>query len=333
MVTEEKSAAVAELERLGFKFREDSQFDLELLSPDRRVQVREPKHYAPKENVLAYAIHMENGARFPAIVVTEDNWIVDGNTRVGASLHRKQKRFPAIIVDVQWETASETKRDELRLVAAGLNDQNGQRLTRSESRAVIAAALRRGLKQEHIARYLGVNSATIGAVRRELQATQKMERVGLRPDNNGASFESAAKAVFGGVPLRALGGKPVQDLNDEPFKELALYAKDAGLSTKEVEDLGKELKELASDRAQLDRIVELRVENDERIRQVDLEGGKGKPPVSSQLRQRLGFILEDTRTITLMVERNSDNWTMHADAIKRTIAKLQAVLAEQERLS
>src|SRR5215831_15489384 len=101
-----KPAAIVEVERLGFKYQEIAQYDLTQLDKSRRVQVRDPNHYAPKDAVERFAIQMQH-SQFPPIVVTADAWIVDGNTRVGASLLRDNKFFPAIELEIAWTNSSE----------------------------------------------------------------------------------------------------------------------------------------------------------------------------------------------------------------------------------
>ena len=144
-------SVITEIKRLGFKFYEEAQYDLSRVSVDRRVQVREAKHYAPKDSVARYAIQMAQ-SKFPPIVMTSDDWIVDGNTRVGAALTREMKFFPAIVLDIAWGTASTKQQNELHALAATLNAQNGVPLTAGEIREVTPKFIALGWKAEQIGR-------------------------------------------------------------------------------------------------------------------------------------------------------------------------------------
>ena len=86
----------AEIERLGLSYHEDQNFDLNRLSKDRRVQVRDSDHYAPPERVEEYANQMAQTI-FPPIVVTSDDYLIDGATREAAYAIRKQRFVPAYV--------------------------------------------------------------------------------------------------------------------------------------------------------------------------------------------------------------------------------------------
>ena len=128
-----ESKAIVEIERLGFSWTLNAQFPLEDLSAERRVQVRETGHYAPRDAVGRYAVQMAQSA-FPPIIVTADGWIVDGNTRIGAALLRGDKFFPAYVLGADWLGGSTKRQSELKALAATLNSQNGTPLTAREIR-------------------------------------------------------------------------------------------------------------------------------------------------------------------------------------------------------
>jgi len=312
-----------EIERLGFEWSEVAQYDLEQLSPERRVQVRETGHYAPRESVERYAIQM-NHVEFPPIVVTSDYWIVDGNTRVGAKLQRKEKFFPAIVLDTTYEGASQKRQDELHALAATLNAQNGVPLTGRETRAVVRRFIALSWLNEQIARAIGVKASTITQVRKEIDAERKLEKVGLATGDDAEGLKGAS--------LRALGTKDVLALNDEPFKLLAEIARDADLNSKEILDTAKDAKEAGSDAAAITMLQGLRAEMRDRIAQKELTG-TGKPPVSRQIRQHLGNVLkyEGREEELLESDRDPDVRAKHITAIEKTIEILTKVLALQQR--
>lgn len=312
-----KVTAVVEIERLNFGWDEVADFDLTRLSPDRRVQVREVSHYAPKESVQRYAIQMGEVA-FPPIVVTSDDWIVDGNTRVGAKLLRKEKFSPALVLDVAWEKANEKAKAELVALAATLNQTNGVPLTSKEAREVATRLVSLGWKTEQIGRAIGAKPATVTQVKREIAAAAKLRRVGMDPNGS-----------IGGASLRALGAEKVVDLNDVPFKELATLAAEAGFNAGEIGSTAKELREIGSDTGAVDRVQALRVEMADRIKERELTG-VGKPPTSRQLRQHLGFVTKFVGREQELLETDPNVHEMHVEALSRSVAVLTEVLRMQK---
>lgn len=320
-ITTEKPTAIVEIERLGFSWTEVAQYDLEKLDTSRRVQVRDTPHYAPKDEVERYSIQMAY-SQFPPIIVTEDAWVLDGNTRVGACLERGNKFFPALVLGVSWGKASEKQKNELVALAATLNSQNGRPLDRKEARAVAAKLVSLNWKTEQIARAIGVQKNIVGAVKREIDAEKKLTKVGL--DGNGA---------LKGASLRALGQTPVLALNDAPYREVAQLAADAGLNQGEIISLAKSAKESGSDADALAVISATRAEFADRIREHALTGA-GKPPVARQLRQGMGWITKYAETDPeSLVETNPVAIEAHVDALKQSISILTAVLAAQEKHS
>lgn len=310
-----KSAAEIEIERLGFPYTEVADFDLTRLSTDRRVQVRDANHYAPKESVERYAIQMGEVA-FPPIVVTSDDWIVDGNTRVGARLRRKEKFSAALVIDVAYESGTDKQQAELYGLAATLNSLNGVPLTPKEIRDVAPKFIALGWRTEQIGRAIGLSPAGVTAVKKEVEAINKLKRVGLDPEG------------LRGASLRALGSRDVLALNDVPFRELASLATAAGLNASEISSAAKAAKETGSDADALASIQTLRDELGGRIREVELTG-VGKPPVSRQLRQHLGFVSKFSGREHELIETDPKVNEAHVIALTTAIDVLKAVLALQ----
>jgi hypothetical protein len=313
-----KNIAQVEIERLGFGYSEVAQYPIENLSIDRRVQVREVKHYAPKETVEQYAVQMSN-VPFPPIVVTKDAWIIDGNTRIGAHVKRKDAFTPAIVVEVSWNGATEKQRNLLHALAATPNATGGVRLTSKETREVATRLIKLGWKSDQIGRAIGLKASGVSGVKQELDAVAKLSKVGI-VDTNGAA-QSAS--------LRALGNSGVVSLNDVPFKELAELAMDAGFNVGEIRSTAKAAKDAGSDQGALDVIRKLRREAADRITEHKLTG-KGKPPMPRQLRQHLGFVNKFEGREQELVETNPDNAENHLAALKAAVKVLTEVLKAQE---
>jgi hypothetical protein len=309
-----------EIKRLGFDFAFEAQYDLERLNVNRddptgRVQVRDVKHVAPRDNVKRYAAQMEYAA-FPPIVVTADGVTVDGNTRSAASLQRKSKFFPAYVLDVAYTSATPKQKHLLVALAATLNQQNGQPLDKSEQPAAVEALLAENWKSEEIIRAIGVTRGTVAAVRKEMQGKAKLERAGLKVE------DMQPKTV------RALGAEPAVDLNDAPYVALAKLATDAGLSMAEVKGLAKEAKATGSDADAVTLIERVRGESGERIRDRQLTG-HGRPPRSRILRQHLGFIVNNADDITSLVETNPASMAETVEMLEQARSVIDQLLEAQ----
>jgi hypothetical protein len=315
----QSNPALIEIERLGFRWTEVAQYDLERLSAERRIQVRDSRHYAPKDEVERYAVQMAE-VEFPPIIVTGDDeaWLVDGNTRVGASLMRGQKFFPAYVLDVDYKGSSAKNRDLLHALAATLNAKNGRALDRKETRAVAERLILLGWKADQIGRAIGIRAAGVTAVKREIDAAGRLKRVGIN-----------ANGDLRGASLRALGSGPALSLNDQPYRELASLAADAGLNAGEIISFAKETKSKGSEGEQVDTLTTLRTEMGERIRDLKLTG-VSKPPPARQLRQHLGFVTKHAGDEGTLVETNREVVDQHVEAITESIAVLQAVLIAQQ---
>jgi hypothetical protein len=308
-----KSTAVVEIERLGFGWSEDANYDLGQLVNQRdpetgRVQVREVAHYTPKQTVEEYAVAMGE-TPFPPIVVTADHFIVDGNTRVAARMKRKEKFTPAIVLNVAFAGANEKTQGSLVALAATLNQTGGQRLTPKEVRQAAEHLVRLGWKTEQIGRAIGAKGSTVTQVKREIAAAAKFQRVGLEPNG----MKPAA--------LRALGAEKVVGLNDVPFRELAQLTTDAGLNVVEINSLAREARELGSDTAAVDRLRQVRTELGDRITEFKLTG-KFPPPDPRQLRQHLGFVTKYEGRVQELIETDPAVNAVHLEAIDKAMAVL-----------
>jgi hypothetical protein len=313
-----KSSAVVEIERLGFKWQDEPQFELGKLSTDRRVQVRESEHYAPKAQVAQYAVQMKETV-FPPIIVTANDWLVDGNTRVGGYEVNKVKFGHALVLDVEYGKSAKVDAD-LHALAATLNQQGGQRLTPAEARSVAVTLVERGWKNDAIGRATGVKHGVVNNIRREIAAHEKFAKVG---------FKDAKK--LGPSALRTFGMEPQISLNDVPFKKLVELSVDANLGPAEVRELAGEMKKTGSDAGMITFIDNKRAEMSERIREHGLMGN-GKPPASSQLRRHLGYINAHAAIPSVLVERSPAAMEEHLRACQEAVQVLTTVITAQEKL-
>jgi len=315
---------MAELNRLRFNVKEIAQMDvIARVSKDRRVQVREADNYGKKEEVTSYAAQMGQSV-FPPIIMTLDDYLADGNTRVEAAKVRGDRFLPALVIQENYATADPRRKLEFHMLAATLNNQNGRRQTSKEARKTLVDALKLGWRVEQIVRALGTKATEVTKVKWEVDARDRLEKVGMQNGQVRAT----------GTSLRALGKPVVLALNFEPYRALASLAMDAGLNASEILTIAKEAKATGSDQAALDHIAQVRLENDERILNYTMLEGPSKPPVARQLRQRLGFITKFAASPGVLVETNAPSMLQHQTALDASISILSAVRDLQaERIS
>lgn len=308
--------AIAEIERLGFQWYEEAQFDLSRVSKDRRIQVRDADHYSPRANVAQYAVQMREQPFWP-IVATSNDWLADGNTRAEAEQLNKSKFTPAIIIEAEYGKNAKTDA-KLKALAATLNQQNGERLTTAEIKAVGRELVQNGWKPDEIARTIGLKASAVTQIKRELAAQAKLAKVG---------FKDADK--LSASVMRVLGMDPAIGLNDVPFKAMSELVVDANLQPKEIRELADEMRKVGSDTGQIDLVAQRRGEMEERINDHRIMGN-GKPAISSQLRRALGLILKYEDNPSVLVEKADRARDEHLRAIRKAIAVLEAVEREQE---
>lgn len=304
---------IAEIERLGLTWQLDPQYDLDRLDiVERRIQVRSNEHVAPKDTVSRFAIQMAH-SEFPPIVVTEDGWVVDGNTRKEAKRKRGEKFHPAFVLGLEHDTCTAQQRNLLTILGATLNASNGLPLTNTERRKSAEAMIAENWKTEQIARALGIPPNAVVQIKREIDARAKLDRVDAKV-NGSMSLPG----------LRALGTKDALDLNDVPYRDLATLAKDAGLNFNEIRDAAKEIKAIGSDHMAVALVAEKREEMRDRIASHALTGN-GRPPNSAILRVRLGYVLAFAGKEAELVERNEAAAEKHVEVLDAAIRILHRV--------
>lgn len=278
------STQVRQIEEFGYSWTLDPDFDLTQLTPGKRVQIR--SHYgkavdemAPSDWVEKYKIKMDAGSEFPPPVVTLDNWLLDGNTRVGAYRARRDFSAPVIIINQRWETASEQERHEMFIIAAAGAADTGNPLTREENAELIRHFVARGTRPGVAARILGVHTSVVSAARRQQAAEARMARAGL----DSRDFTPTA--------VRSVMTRKVLDLNDQPFAALVRLASDAGLGSGEVSLLVDKVKETGSDAGALQVLEDERLAVEDRIRERVITGTlKTAMSPSTMVRRQLGYL-------------------------------------------
>jgi hypothetical protein len=297
------------IKRLGFDWALDQRYPV----PDvtKRIQIRQIAHYAPAAEVTKYAAAMARNDAFPPVVVTKDGYLLDGNTRTEAARRNKYPTLPALILDRDYVGAPEAVVRRMHLLGAGFNVRNGRGIDRSEQMsAVLAVGTGTDYDASRIAALLGVSPGFVNGVLSEQKARERAERIGVH--------------VNGSVPSSQLRRLGQSGLNDEPFKLLLKLTQDAGLSVGEINELIKKVKEAGSDSGALELLTKVREDRKEQISEYAAVG-KARPAHSSQLRQRLGFVLGFEDNASSLVELNPTLADTHLDVLTRTIDVLTAV--------
>ena len=153
-------------------------FDYHKLDPNERVQVRIDKNNAPKEMVQRY-VHQMAFSQFPPVVVTEDEHIVDGNTRVKARWEREERFANALVIPIAYTDADEDTRERVRLLGKLLNNANGKPLDRTERKLMIRDALALGMTERQMTGTVGFPPSIVRSVTREVAGQDALVRVGL----------------------------------------------------------------------------------------------------------------------------------------------------------
>lgn len=306
------------IERLGFKWELDYEYQLPELG--QRIQIRDTKHYAPAAQVSNYAAAMRRGDKFPPIVVTKDGHLLDGNTRVTAATKNKRPDLPAFVLNVDYESATGSARNRLHLLGAGFNARNGKGIDRVEIANVVRAVVGAGdYDATRVAALLGVTDSTIQGIFAEQKARERAAKLGI--ELNGSVPASQVKTL----------GQRSPKLNDQPFAAITRLTLDAGLAQDELRELCNRVQAAGSDEEKLALVAEEQQAREEQIAEYKATGKK-KPPVSGELRRKLGYIFAFESDPQSLVERNKDVADKHLEQLAKAIKILKVAETAQRDL-
>ena len=303
--------------QIGFK----PKFDHDYPTPDfhKRVQVRAEKHVAPASEVTKYAASMQRGEKFPPAIMTRDGFLVDGATRAGAAAKNKFPTLPALVLDEDYEGASEQVQQRLFALGAAFNVRNGKGIDRSEIRKVVERIGQNPLYDAtRIAALLGVTEGMVRGILYEKKSRDRATKLGIDVEDRLTASQ-----------LRIIG-RAEKNVNDAPLGELLGLTLDAGLAHKEITALLRAMKDAKSDDGALKLLANERAARHEQIATRRATGGKTKPPPASQLRQHLGYVLKFVNGGAIdAVERNPVFQSEHLRKIDDAILALQQIAQRQ----
>lgn len=297
----------------------DTAYEIANLSPDRVIQVRDVKNRAPKEQAKRYAEQMKH-TRFPEIVITHDGWVADGNTRLAAKVINKETIIEAIVLNVDYETASPATRAKVEALAASLNALNGNPLTVSENKRAIRRYLAFGFTAEKIGKELGVTSSIVSSVAAQVRAEERLLAAGVT---------ETPEQDYSGPLRKELGTKNAMALNLGPYAALARLSKDAGLTVKEVGDLLQQAKDAGSDAAAMQVLEDARKQQRERINTLSLTGIR-HPSAAAQFRKTLGMVRKHAENVAALVEADPAHRAAYVEQIDEAITVLSKLRKMQD---
>lgn len=297
-------------------------YDYEYPVPDSvesvRLQIRDPKHYTPIEEVRKYRENLKNKAKFPPPIVTSDGFTVDGNTRLEANRQNGIQFVQAIVLDVKWLGAKQHEVERLHMLGAAANCRNGRGIDKKEIRNAIEHVRRDpDFTQSKIAALIGIKASTVSHYINEARARERLEKLGVHVNG------SVGQSVLGEL------GNISSKINDEPFAALGQLVADSGLGVADVRNIAKEMFRFGNDDQ---RIAVVNKDREARRDQISLYAatGKSKPPLSGILRQRLGILLKDNNEPSSFVELNPSVTTEHKRVLYAAKIMIEKIIAAQK---
>jgi DNA-binding transcriptional MerR regulator len=295
------------LDEFNVEYREDPQHPIADL---RQSQVRDEKNIAAKDTISVIASKIATGQPVPAIVVTSDGRIVDGNGRVHTAKKFKRGTLYALVTNKTEEQLGDTL---LEILGSRLND-HGKRRAKHEIDKTIRKLLANGATTERIMEHVSVEAGRVRNMRAQIAGEERVETAGLT--RNG--FSLAHLKTFG----RA-------ELMDEPLNGVIRLAHDSGLSAGETGDLVKKLRAQGSEVEQVALLNQEREDLRERIDE-HKRTGNGKPPAARRAKQSLSGFMGITNNPDELVERNPDRIASQLKTLRSAQALLNHIITMQE---
>jgi hypothetical protein len=305
------------IENLGFKWEFEYKYPIQAPDTVQRVQIRKDQH-APPAEVTRYAQAMKRGDQFPPGVVTKDGRYVDFNSRAMAAHKLGWLDFPAFILNVRVDSATESELERLLLLGASFNTTAGKRLDRREVAEIIRKVARNpDWTVQQVAKLLGLTENTVKSVFAQFRAEERAERLGIH--FNGSITESN----------KAMLGQRSEKLTDPPFAEIAKLTQEAGLTSEELRDLCNRVQEAGTEDA---KVAVVKAERHAREAQIAhfKATAKKRPPESVNLRKRLGWIAGFEAKVSDLLDYNPATAAEYLKQVEEASALLQK-LAEAQR--
>jgi hypothetical protein len=250
-----------------------------LIDLGKHVQVRDEEDVANAGSVREYTERMLAGNLFPPAVITADDYLVDGATRMLAAAAAGRKYFPVLkLVNRTYHDALAPDVEKLVTIGSVFNNDHGKvSSAKSKVRAVewIASVKGENVSTDDIASQLHLKRSFVRAALTAKKGKDRAEDLGV----------NLARRKLSQTHVVNLG--TMDKLNDEPFRAFAELTTSTTISTTEQQDIMRRLGECRND---ADRMKILAAEQESR--KDNSSGVNRRPPVSAALRQHLGFIIK-----------------------------------------
>ena len=178
------------LDEFNVEYDEDPQHPIADL---RQSQVRDEKNVAAKDTVSTIVSKIATGMPIPAIVVTSDGRIVDGNGRVHGARKAKHATLYALVTRKTEEQLGDTL---LEILGSRLND-HGKRRARHEIDKTIRKLLADDATTERVMEHVSVEASRVRNMRAQMSGEDRVETAGMA--RNG--FSVAHLKAFGRADL------------------------------------------------------------------------------------------------------------------------------------
>ena len=304
---------VDQITRLGFT----GSFLREGALPERgkRVQVRNIKHLAPRNEVSKYAEVMRNGDRFPPIIVTRDKYLVDGNTRTEAAYKINRRVFDQFRLDIDYASATASEKKRLKMLGAGMNGMNGRGMDRQNIEDLINEFFDEGDTAKTMAAKIHY---PVNAVRRVFaiqDGRKRLMRLGVLTEDTKDDLSAGHLQLIGGWQ---------EKMTDPVVANLAVLAHKAGFGAQEMAALGRRILEQTTENAKLTLIEDETRGNLDRI-----NGISRVPAVSASVRQVLGRLNKLADNPGMAVERDPKVAPRHLKQLETGYEVLGQIIKEQ----
>jgi len=286
----------------------------------RVVQVRNVKGTARKSkvdhyrNILKPFTTLRDELTMPPVVLTADNYLIDGNTRTAAAAGLGWMTYPAFVLDFNYEGAPQALLDQFFELAAVLNLTHGDNLDRANVEDVIARLAKDDSSAHDLARRLGVSRNMVQNVLYARTGRLRAERLGIKYDAAHISRTHMADL-----------GRENDTLTDAVFEKLLELSVTGRLSSTEQAAVIKAVRAATTEPAKL-AVIEAESTDRDGIR----TGRATKPRPSAQLRQALGKVVN--RDPGELVETNPARFAAHRQAIRAAQDALGKILDRQYQM-
>jgi hypothetical protein len=307
--------AQASPERIaGFGFAWSFFRERKLAPVAQRVQVRPITQLAPPREVAKYATDLKRGDQMPPVIMTADNYLIDGHTRTEAARKIGWTTFPSFVLDVNYSDAPASVRKQLTALGASFNLTHGRGMSTAAVAAIIAEVAYDDDSPRDLAKRLHIPEATANTYLNAARATRRAEKVGV--ELTGTLTPSH---------LKLFGGK-AKHFSDDVFREMISLAQDARLTIPATTVLAKRLEGTGTENERMALLEAERAGYHSVI-----TGGDANPSRAAKLRQTLGF-LNGQDDPAILAEQDPHAARMHIKAVRDARDRLDMILAAQERV-